>query len=280
MQNRALENTVYVLAAGAFGVFLRWLQLQLAFDDKGLCGPSVFNVIVPLFLIVVAVVLRRRIGKMLDGSFTIPEGFHESLANPGKFYTFLRWAAGAVVILGGVLMIRGSEVEKRVIMLRILGGLAILAGLCYPLFMTLANRELKPRRRVPLCLLALVPILLFAVWLVYCYVCNAINSVAWAYLIEVLTVSTLMLAFFRLAGFVYDQIQMKKTLFWIQYGVFMSLVALADSRSIGMQAVFFGSGFVLALTDFILLRTLRVKTEEEFAAEEKPPKYDGGLEKL
>ena len=280
MQNRALENTVYVLAAGAFGVFLRWLQLHLAFDDRGLCGPSVFNVIVPLFLIIVAVVLRRRIGKMLGGSFTIPEGFNESLANPGKFYAFLRWMAGAVMILGGVLMIRGSEVEKRVMMLRILGGLAILAGLCYPLFMTLANRELKPRRRVPLCLLALVPILLFAVWLVYCYVCNAINSVAWAYLIEVLTVSTLMLAFFRLAGFVYDQIQMKKTLFWLQYGVFMSLVALADSRSIGMQAVFFGAGFMLALTDFILLRKLRVKTEEEFAAEEKPQKYDGGLEKL
>ena len=51
MHNKALENTVYVLAAGAFGVFVRWLQLQLAFDEKGLCGASIFHVIVPAFIL-------------------------------------------------------------------------------------------------------------------------------------------------------------------------------------------------------------------------------------
>ena len=166
MQNRSLENTVYVLAAGAFGVFIRWLQLQLAFDEKGLCGPSVFNVIVPVFLLVVAWVLRRRIRQMLKEQI-LPEEYGAVLENRGKLYAFLRWMLGAMMAAGGALVIRGSEVEKQVVMLRILGGLAILTGICFPIYLGWANRELKPRQRALLCLIALAPILLFALWLVY-----------------------------------------------------------------------------------------------------------------
>ena len=279
MQNRSLENTVYVLAAGAFGVFVRWLQLQLAFDDNGLCGPSVFNVIVPAFIIIVAWVIRRRIGQTLK-ELVLPEEYGEALENKGKFYAFLRWMLGAMMAAGGALVIRGSEVEKQVVMLRILGGLAILSGICFPIYLGWANRELKPRRRELLCLIALAPILLFALWLVYDYMTNAINSVVWGFLVEVLTVSALMLAFFRLAGFAYGQVQPKKTLFWIQFGVFMSLTVLADSRSMGMQIVFFAAGMMLTLADFILLKRLREKSEEERAAEQKPTPFDGGIERL
>ena len=279
MQNRSLENTVYVLAAGAFGVFIRWLQLQLAFDEKGLCGPSVFNVIVPVFLLVVAWVLRRRIRQMLE-ELVLPEEYGAALENKGKLYAFLRWMLGAMMAAGGALVIRGSEVEKQVVMLRILGGLAILTGICFPIYLGWANRELKPRRRTLLCLLALAPILLFALWLVYDYMSNAINSVVWGFLIEVLTVSTLMLAFFRLAGFAYEQVQPKKTLFWMQFGVFMSLTVLADSRSMGMQIVLLTAGLMLALADFILLKRLREKSEEERAADQKPTPFDGGIERL
>ena len=35
MQKDALEKTCYVGGAGAFGVFIRWLQLQVAFNDDG-----------------------------------------------------------------------------------------------------------------------------------------------------------------------------------------------------------------------------------------------------
>lgn len=283
MQNRALENTVFILAAGAFGVFLRWLQLQLAFDDNGLCGPSVFNVIVPLYLIVAAWLLRKRIHEMLR-PLTLPKGYHEALENRGRLYLVLRWLAGTVMMLGGVLMIRGSEVERQVVLLRILGVLAILSGICVPLYLGLANRELKPRAERLLRLPALAPILLFSAWLVYDYVANAINSVVWAYLIEVAAVSTLLLAYFRLAGFAYRQFDRRRTLFWMQFGVVMSLVVVADERSTGMQAVFLGAGMLLAIADFILLRKLREKTVQEKAEPEEKkkeePADDGGLERL
>ena len=278
MHNRALENTVYVLAAGAFGVFIRWLQLQLAFDDKGLCGASVFNFLVTAFIIIVAWVLRRRIAQMLETA-VLPQDYAAALKNPGKFYAFLRWLVGAIMALGGVLVIRSSEVEKQVILLRVLGGFAILSGICFPLFLGWANRELKSVQQTLLCLLGLAPTALFSLWLVYDYVNNAINSVIWGFVIEVLTVATLMLAFFRLAGYAYGQVQLKKTLFWLQFGVFMSLTVLADSRGMGMQIVFFAAGMMLALTDFILLKKLRPKTVEEMTAEEKPVR-DGGIERL
>lgn len=269
MQNKALENTVYVLAAGAFGVFLRWLQLQLAFDENGLCGPSIFNFIVPIFLIAAAWLLHRRIRQTLGSRYTLPKKYNEALSNPGKLYAFLRWLLGAMMAMGGVLLIRGSETEKHAVMLRVLGVGAILAGLAFSFYLELANREIKSGRRRFLCLMSLLPILLFAVWLVYDYMNNAINSVIWGFLIEVLTVSTLMLAFFRLAGFAYGQVNAEKTLFWLEYGILMSLVVLADERSTSMQIIFFSAGMMLALAQFILLRRVREKTEEETASEEK-----------
>ncbi len=280
MQNRPLENTVYVLTAGAFGVFLRWLQLQLAFDDKGLCGPSIFNYIVPLFILVAAYVLRRRIRQMLSGELVLPTDYHEALANPGRFYAFLRWMAGLLMAAGGALVIRGSDLEKQKLLLRLIGGAAIAAGLSFPLFLGWANRKLKRFSRELLCLLCLLPILLFAVWLVYDYVDNAINSVIWAFLVEVLAVCVLMLAFFRLAGYAYGQADPKKTLFWLQFGVFMSMTALADSRSLGLQVIFFSAGLMLGLADFILLGKLREKPEEKPPEGEDAPLPNGGIEEL
>ena len=41
---KSLELACYIGGAGAFGVFLRWLQLQLAFNELGLPDPSAFHV--------------------------------------------------------------------------------------------------------------------------------------------------------------------------------------------------------------------------------------------
>ena len=282
MHNKALEDSIYALAAGAFGVFLRWLQLQLAFDENGLCGQSVFNWIVPLFILAVAFVLRRRARDLLDSDYVLPDGFAESLANPGKAYAFFRWVPGALMMLGGALMIRSSEVARHVFMVRLLGALAILSGVCFPLLLTLANRELKDKRRWLLCLLSLPPILLFSAWLVFDYMENAINSVIWGYLIEVLAVSALLLGFYRLAGFAYGVVVRKKSLFWLQFGVVMSLIVLADERKTGMQAVFFAAGLMLLLADFIWLRKLHEKEPEKDAEEEAPAPAPAsiGFEKL
>ena len=281
MQNKALENTVFVVSAGAFGVFLRWLQLQLAFDENGLCGPSVFNVLVPLFILIAAWVLRKRVKELLDRRCVMPTAMHEALSNPGKLYAFFRWAAGAVMMLGGALMIRGSETEKYTLMLRVMGGLAILTGICFPLYLGTANREAEKQRPALLCAMSLAPLLLFALWLVYDYRANATNSVLWGFAVEVLAASVLLIAFFRLGGFAFGVVEPKKLLFWLQFGVFVSMTVLADDRDMAGQLVFLSAGLMLALTDFILLRRTREKDEAELRAETfRPEEPTGGFDAL
>ena len=52
MEKKALEITCYVCGAGAFSVFVRWLQTMLAFNDEGLVYKSIFNLLVPLMILV------------------------------------------------------------------------------------------------------------------------------------------------------------------------------------------------------------------------------------
>lgn len=52
LQKKALEITCYVCGAGAFSVFIRWLQTMLAFNEDGLVDSSIFNVLVPLMVII------------------------------------------------------------------------------------------------------------------------------------------------------------------------------------------------------------------------------------
>ena len=42
-RKRALEISCYVVGAGAFGVFVRWLQVMMAFNEEGLVDKSFFN---------------------------------------------------------------------------------------------------------------------------------------------------------------------------------------------------------------------------------------------
>lgn len=275
MRNKALEQTVFVFTAGGFGVFLRWMQRQLAFDDKGLCGPSVFNVLLPLFILALVWLLKKRNKELLGKRRSMSELQEEALRNPGKLYTALRWCCGGLMALGGVLIIRGSETETLVRMLRVLGVLAILAGLCLALYLGAVNRPIGRKRRGLLCTITMAPVLLFAAWLVYDYRANSINSVVWDYLIEVLCVSTLMLAFFRLAGFAFGQAAPKKLLFWLQFGCFMAVTALADERSMGMQLILLAAALLLALADFILIENLREKDLATLMAEAASEPNDG-----
>ena len=53
MRKRALEICCYVAGAGAFGVFVRWLQVMMAFNEEGLADKSFFNFALPVFCLAV-----------------------------------------------------------------------------------------------------------------------------------------------------------------------------------------------------------------------------------
>ena len=274
MPKSALQTNVYVCAAGAFGVFFRWLQLQLAFEE-GLARRSLWNWIVPLSILAAAWLFRRFVEQYRSAHLYLPQGFHGALKNAGFLFRLARWGVGGLMCLGALVLVAGSEVDKHAGFLRLLAGLGALSGLSVPLLLGLANRPDEEQRPWLLCLLSVLPILFYAAWLVYCYQVNSINSVIWAYVIEVLTLCVVMLAFFRVAGFAFAQYNAEKALRYCMLGAFLCLMSLADERSMGLQLMLLATAGTLVLYNWIMIDNLA-----QGAVPPAPEKPSDGFERL
>lgn len=275
MQKKVMEISCYVAGAGAFGVFLRWLQDQLAFNEYGLADPSAFHVMLPVYILICALVFRHFVKRYEKEKFVVPESFHMAFRNEGRLYGLLRWVIGGLMSVGGLVLLMTSELDKYAGMLRVLSIVAILAGISFTALTTLANREdAKPDL---LCLLAFVPIFLYATWLVYCYRANSINSVVWAYVVEVGTVIMAMIGFFRIAGFPFNAPKPRRCLFDIMFAGMLCLLSLADERYMGMHIILFSSALMFLFYNWVLICNMQKAAEPE---EEKPEIADDGFEHL
>lgn len=277
MQKRSLEISCYVCGAGAFGVFFRWLQDQMAFNEAGLAEKSVFNYLVPLLILAGALLFNRFIEQAKAEKLYIPTDFCQALRNEGKLFTIARWACGLLMVLGGIALIAGCETDKEAKMMFVLAGLAIASGLCYPLLLGSANDKYGKLRHPTLaCIGTVLPVLLFALWLVLCYKQNSLNSVVWSYLVEMATVIVALLAFFRAAGFAFGAVKTWPTLFTIMLGVMMCIMSLADERYIGMHIIMLGAAAQLLLYAWLLIMNMQKKQPKE--KKEQPP--EDGFERL
>ena len=153
MKQLALKLDCYVLGASAFGVFIRWLQLQIAFDDNGLCGSSSLNVAVVLIVLAAAAVFYRFIKRMKAQQFVPPAAPHEALANTGRLFSILRWVIGGMMCLGALVLAMSCETDEEVVFLLILAGLALLSGVAFPALM---KKVSDPQAKISLlCLLSI-----------------------------------------------------------------------------------------------------------------------------
>ena len=270
---KALEINAYVAGAGAFGVFFRWMQRQLAFED-GLVKGSVWNVIVPLSILVVGYVFLRFVDRFKNERRYLPDELEEALVSPGKLYTIVRWAVGILMCVGALAVLATCETDKNAVMLRIVAVLALLTGLSFPVLLSAPNRERPWLRPKVLCLFSFLPILLFAVWLILSYKENAINSVVWDFAVEIVTLCVAMLSFFHVAGFAYGQPNTWRAMFFAMFGAFLCIMSLADSRNIGLQIILLSAALMLINYNWIMVANLRSKTAEE---KEDP---DDGFERL
>ena len=277
MQKKSLEVSCYVCGAGAFGVFFRWLQDQMAFDDAGLAERSVFNYLVPLLILAAALLFNRFIEQAKSEKLYIPRDYCQALRNEGKLYTLARWVCGLVMVLGGVLLVSSCETDKDAKLMFILAGLAIASGLCYPLLLGSANDKYGKLRHPTLASAgATLPVLMFALWLIICYKQNALNSVLWSYLIEMASVIVALLAFFRAAGFAFGAVKSWPTLFNIMLGVMMCIMSLADERYMGMHVIMLGAALQLLLYVWVLIKNMQKKALK--VKEDQPP--EDGFEHL
>ena len=273
--SKSLEISCYVLGLGAFGVFFRWMQLQLAYNDNDLPDSSAWNVLVPLLILAAAYVFIRFIKKFRKERVTIPVDFFEALKNKGKLYTFCRWAIGVIMVAGSALLLMTCETDTNALFLRIVAVLGILTGISFPLLLTVANKP-HVTGGSTITLLSLFPILLHAVWLLTCYKQNSINPVTWDYVVEIVTVIVSLLAAFRLAGFAYGVPDAGKSMFFCMLGAMLSVMSVADGRNMGQQVMLIASALMMTMYNWILVANRRYRdgTPVEEEADE------AGFEKL
>ncbi len=271
---KSLELGCYVAGGGAFGMFLRWLQLQLGFNELGLADPSLLHWFVALYVVLAAGVFIFLVRRFEKGLLYLPEEFPRAFSNEGKWYRIARIASGLLVCAGAALLFLQTDLDPHVTDYRVLAALALVAGLAFPLWLGSANRDPAPSAGL-LCVLSFIPMFFLAAWIIICYKLNTINSVIWDFLPELVAAAASMFAFFRLGGYVFGRPQWQRCLFSCMLAAMLCILVLADERYLGLQVIFFGIAAELLLCCWIM-----VKNFELGEAPPKKKKNTGGFEEL
>lgn len=224
------KNSILILCiaavGGAFGFFVRWLQLRSALDaETGLMRPGAASgrVLIALCVVVAAVQLlytfrlRNR----------LPAPGLDFFARGSAIYRFFCAAMGLLTFVAGVLLLLAA-LRGRMVLCFFLALLAMFAGLCMSALSMSATAGAAAR-----CLCCTVPVLFFCFWLIVVYKNNASNPVIWSFCMPLLAITANVLGWFYLAGLAYDKPKPACLLFFCQYAPFLSLLSLADSAGLG-----------------------------------------------
>lgn len=271
MQKLSLELTLYGLCGGAFALFVRWMQDQIAFDEEGLPTGGFWNVCMIALILVAAVVFYRFTDELKQRHYHGEKDFCAALKNEGRIYMLLRIALGALMSVGGMILIAATRTDREAKFLLALGITAVASGIAFPVLLGSANRPDGSRFR-GVC--ALMPVIMCALWLITIYKINAISSVIWGYGMQVICVGVAMFSFFRVAGFVFEMPETFKSIFSCLFGTFMCLLAVADENYLGIKIMLVAAAGMLSLYNWILIANLR----KGKAPEVKP--VNDGFERL
>ena len=262
MRKNALTICCCTGVLAAFGAFFRWLQNQVSFEEEtGLAVPgSIWPYIVAAWIILAAVVLSVQCLRLKNQQrMHQPETFAEAFGGVSRIANIAAWVFGALMALGGVILlvtVPAAELQRP--LLRVLAVIAIASGVAFPLqFRSAAEREPS----VAVTVIAVLPIILFAFWLIVSYKMHIVNPTVSAYAVEILTLCAATVGFYQIAGFAFGRPKAVRSVFWCQFAAFFCLMTLSDSRYAGAQCMFAAAAGMLLLQSWLVVVGTRPMSE-------------------
>lgn len=243
MRNKSLKLCGFTVIMGIFGAFLRWLQIQNTFDSETdlFASHSPWSYAVILFFVLFAVVLFRWIRGMKDLRFPpkYPDVYSENL----HFSSISAVLIGAIMAVGGAATILRSVGTSQSAFDLILGLTTFVSAAGLAAFIISSGKsEKKSGGQFG----AVCNVFYICFWLIAAYKFSAAEPAIWAFAPKLLSLSAVLLAFYFIAGFVFNKPRPLSALYFSLLGTFLCIITLADLYPIGEKII--TVGIILALT--------------------------------
>lgn len=243
MRNKSLKLCGFTLIMGIFGAFLRWLQIQNIFEaDTGLAARhSPWSYALILFIILFAVLLWLWIRKLKAVDFTLkyPEVYSKNI----PFAPIAAIIIGVILAIGGVLTLLRSVQTSKTVFDLVLGLITFICAAGMTSFIASAS---KPAKKGNGYFGAISVVFYLCFWLIAAYKFSAKDPVTWDYAPRLLAISATLLAFYFIAGFVFNKPRPLASLYLGQISTFMCIITIADTYPLGEQ--FITIGFIASMT--------------------------------
>ena len=242
---------------GSFGLFARWLQVMSVFEeDTGLARRGAPQSLAVLVICVVAVFALALAVRYLK-DYRIGARPQEAMAHSSKIYPLLMLLAGLLMAAGSLLRLVNADTPTRI--LAIWGVASAFAYAYFPV---------APRREGTGSALSILVVLFFCFWLVVFYRENSGDPVMWNYVLEMLALVVVTLAFYYMAGFLFYRAKLLRTIYSALLAVFLCMTALGGELGLAWSLILAGSALTLLTLAGVIILNLK---DGGTAAEENPP---------
>ena len=247
MRKKSLILCGFTVIMGIFGAFLRWLQNVNIFEaDTELAIPnSPYSYAVVLFTVLFAVVLLLWLRRYRGIAFV--SKYPAVYSGIGSFTKVAAYIIGAFIAVGGVLTVYRSISTSKSAFDLILGLFSFVCAAGITTFLVSAGKQEK-KSSGSFGAAAMVFFLCF--WLIASYKYSAADPVIWHFAPRLLTISATILAFYFIAGFVFNKPKPLASLYFSLLGTFLCLTVLADSYPLGEQLITVGFLAAMLLLSF------------------------------
>ncbi len=253
MRKKSLILCGFAVIMGVFGGFLRWLQNINAFEaDTGLAIPhSPWSYAVMLFAVLFAILLLVWLREYRHLKFA--SGYPEVYAKTIPFVSVAAVIIGALVGVGGLLTLYRAVTTSKSAFDLILGLFSILCAFGLASLIMSVDKPKKEKKSGVFGAVTTVFFLCF--WLIAAYKYSASDPVIWHFAPRLLTICAMILAFYYIAGFVFNKPRPLASLYFGLLGVFMGISVLVDTYPVGEQLITFGFAASIVILSFSQLNS-------------------------